>query len=96
MKHLALTFCLLLAACSGPKGVKDDQPTEQPSQPLEELPPATPTEPGEIEDGDSLDDGTAPSTADVHRTVRDLSDHPERLGFPESRYLKFVLLRAID
>ncbi len=23
-------------------------------------------------------------------------DHPERLGFPESRYLKFVLLRAVD
>lgn len=23
-------------------------------------------------------------------------DHPERLGFPESRYLKFVLLRALD
>ena len=23
-------------------------------------------------------------------------DHPERLGFPESRYLKFVLLRAAD
>ena len=39
-----------------------------------------------VEGGDHL----ARFAADVR------TDHPERLGFPESRYLKFVLLRAVD
>jgi 23S rRNA (cytosine1962-C5)-methyltransferase len=44
----------------------------------------------------------ADAAADAGRTVHVLGrwgaapDHPERLGFPESRYLKFVLLRAVD
>lgn len=44
----------------------------------------------------------ADAAADAGRTLHVLGrygaapDHPERLGFPESRYLKFVLLRAVD
>jgi 23S rRNA (cytosine1962-C5)-methyltransferase len=44
----------------------------------------------------------ADAAADAGRTVHVLGrwgaapDHPERLGFPESRYLKFVLVRAVD
>ncbi|MFN2322255.1 MAG: class I SAM-dependent rRNA methyltransferase [Trueperaceae bacterium] len=44
----------------------------------------------------------ADAAADAGRTVHVLGrwgaapDHPERLGFPESRYLEFVLLRAVD
>jgi 23S rRNA (cytosine1962-C5)-methyltransferase len=44
----------------------------------------------------------ADAATDAGRTVHVLGrygaapDHPERLGFPESRYLKFVLLRAVD
>lgn len=44
----------------------------------------------------------ADAAADAGRTVQVLGrwgaapDHPERLGFPESRYLKFVLLQAVD
>jgi 23S rRNA (cytosine1962-C5)-methyltransferase len=44
----------------------------------------------------------ADAAADARRTVHVLGrwgaapDHPERLGFPESRYLKFVVLRAVD
>jgi 23S rRNA (cytosine1962-C5)-methyltransferase len=43
----------------------------------------------------------ADAAADARRTVHVLGrfgaapDHPERLGFPESRYLKFVLLQAV-
>ena len=42
------------------------------------------------------------AAADAGREVRVLGrygqppDHPERLGFPESRYLKFALLQALD
>ncbi|MDF1521236.1 MAG: class I SAM-dependent methyltransferase [Trueperaceae bacterium] len=49
-----------------------------------------------------LADAAADATAQGGRTVHVLGrwgaapDHPERLGFPESRYLKFVLLRAVD
>jgi len=44
----------------------------------------------------------ADAAADAQRELHVLGrygaapDHPERLGFPESRYLKFVLLRAMD
>ncbi len=43
----------------------------------------------------------ADAAADAGRTLHVLGrfgaapDHPERLGFPESRYLKFVLLRSV-
>ena len=43
----------------------------------------------------------ADAAADAGRTLHVLGrfgaapDHPERLGFPESRYLKFVLLQAL-
>lgn len=44
----------------------------------------------------------ADAAADAGRVVHVLGrfgagpDHPERLGFPESRYLKFVLLQTVD
>jgi len=44
----------------------------------------------------------ADAAADAGRTLQLLGrwgagpDHPQRLGFPESGYLKFVLLRAVD
>ncbi len=44
----------------------------------------------------------ADAAADAGRALHVLGrfgaapDHPERLGFPESRYLKFVLVRALD
>lgn len=47
-------------------------------------------------------DVLADAAADAGRTLHVLGrwgaspDHPERLAFPESRYLKFVLLRAVD
>jgi len=45
-----------------------------------------------------LADAAADAGRDLHVLGRfgAAPDHPERLGFPESRYLKFVLLRALD
>ncbi|MBW6456828.1 MAG: hypothetical protein K0A98_13170, partial [Trueperaceae bacterium] len=45
-----------------------------------------------------LTDAAADAGRDLHVLGRfgAAPDHPERLGFPESRYLKFVLLRALD
>ena len=45
-----------------------------------------------------LADAAADAGRDLHVLGRfgAAPDHPERLGFPESRYLKFVLARALD
>jgi len=45
-----------------------------------------------------LADAAADAGRDLHVLGRfgAAPDHPERLGFPESRYLKFVLVRALD